>query len=429
VVLRGPAIKQFSRLLLFLCLCALCVGMVDDALSQGGGGGRGTGGGRGGGRGRSGDGPFRVVVAAAHLSDVPVYLETVGTTRGLNTAIIRSQVDGTLISVNFREGQDVKRGDLLAKVDPTTYQAVYNQALAKKAVDEAQLANAKRDLERYTALTKTNAVSRQQMDTQVALIAQLEAQVRLDQAQIDSAKTYLDYTTIVSPLDGRIGVRLVDQGNIVKASHRTGIAVVTQIRPITALFTVPQQRFEQISQAFEKGRLPVEAIDSENGTVLDRGVVQVINNQFDEATATVQLKAEFPNSNLQLWPGEFIFVRLLIETLRQALVIPSTAVRRGPNGTFVYFVQAGDRVAVRPVVVAHRDQTNAVIANGLQAGDRVVTLGFAQLLEGRRVIVSAEASPQAAGESGDVGGTDSELRTNAGRHGPGRPKSEGRSTP
>jgi multidrug efflux system membrane fusion protein len=347
------------------------------------------------------DGPVPVLAVEARTADVPVYLDGVGTTRALNMVTVHSQVDGTLISVNFREGQDVKAGDVLARIDPTTYQAQLDQAAAKKALDEAQLANARLDLERYSNLVKSNAVSRQQVDTTRALVAQLEAQVRLDQGAIDNARAYLGWCTIVAPISGRIGIRLVDQGNIVHASDPTGIVVLTQIQPISVLFTLPQQQLGQVNKAFAKAPLSVEATESDNKRVLDRGTLQVVNNQVDQTTGTVQLKAEFPNADLQLWPGQFVNVRLLIDTLRQVVVVPTAAVQRGPNGTFVYLLQPDSSVAVRLVGVTQQDEGQAVIANGLQAKDRVVTSGFAQLADGRKVAVSGAggATGAAPGQS------------------------------
>jgi len=350
---------------------------------------------RGGGRIGNPDGPVPVLAAEARVADVPVYLEGVGTTRALNMVTVHSQVDGTLISVNFREGQDVKAGDVLARVDPTTYQAQLDQVTAKKALDEAQLANIRLDLERYSNLVKTNAVSRQQVDTTRALVAQLEAQVKLDQGAIDNARAYLNWCTIVAPISGRTGIRLVDQGNIVHASDVGGIVVLTQIQPISVLFTLPQQQLGQVNKAFVRGPLSAEATDSDSKNVLDRGTLQVVNNQVDQATGTVQLKAEFPNADLQLWPGQFVNVRLLIDTLRGVVVVPTAAVQRGPNGTFVYALKPDSTVSVRLVGVGQQDETRAVIAKGLEAPERVVTSGFAQLADGRKVTIAG-----AAGERG-----------------------------
>jgi multidrug efflux system membrane fusion protein len=351
---------------------------------------------RDGGRFGNPEGPVPVLAAEARMADVPVYLDGVGTTRALNMVTVHSQVDGTLISVNFREGQDVKTGEVLARIDSTTYQAQLDQALAKKALDEAQLANARLDLERYTNLLKTNAVNRQQVDTTRALVAQLEAQVRLDQGAIDNAQAYVNYCTIVAPISGRIGIRLVDQGNLVHASDPTGIVVLTQIQPISVLFTLPQQQLGQVNKAFAKAPLSVEAAESDSKHVLDRGTLQVVNNQVDQTTGTVQLKAEFPNADLQLWPGQFANVRLLIDTLRQVVVVPTAAVQRGPNGTFVYLLQPDSTVSVRLVAVTQQDESQAVIASGLKAEDRVVTSGFSQLADGRKVAVSTAAGTPGA---------------------------------
>jgi membrane fusion protein, multidrug efflux system len=340
------------------------------------------------GRGFQTDGPVPVIAAMTRRADVPVYLDGVGTTRALNTVTVRPQVDGRLVSINFKEGQDVTRGYVLAQIEPTTYQAAYDQAMAKKAQDEAQLANARIDLERYTRLAATNSIARQQLDTQKATVAQLEAQVRLDQAAIDNAKAILEYTTVKAPISGRTGIRLVDEGNIVRASDTNGIVVITQLQPISILFNLPQQQLGDVNRAFAEGSLPVEAFGADNRTVIDRGVLQVVDNQVDPATGTIRLKAEFPNRNLQLWPGQFVNVRLLIDTQRQVVVAPTAAVQRGPSGTFVYVVQHEATVAVRPVTVSMQDEAQSVIARGLQADERVVTTGFARLTDGSRVTVT-----------------------------------------
>ncbi|HWP25007.1 MAG TPA: efflux RND transporter periplasmic adaptor subunit [Xanthobacteraceae bacterium] len=341
--------------------------------------------------------PVPVVAAVAKLADVPVYLDGVGTTRALNTVTVRPQVDGKLISVLFREGQDVKRGDVLARIDPTTYQAQYDQAVAKKAQDEATLANARIDLERYANLAATNSIARQQLDTQKALVAQLEAQVKLDQAAIDNVRAILNYTTITAPIDGRTGIRLVDEGNIVRAADATGIVVITQLKPMSVFFTLPQQQLADVSRAFARGPLQVEALGADNKTVIDRGTLVVIDNQVDQTTGTVKLKAEFPNAETQLWPGQFVNVRLLVDTLRQVVVVPTAAVQRGPAGVFAYVVQDDSSVTVRRIEVAQQDETQAVIARGLRPGERVVTTGFARLTPGAKVVVTnAEDVPAAS---------------------------------
>ena len=343
------------------------------------------------------DGPVPVIAALARRADVPVYFDGVGTTRALNTVTVRPQVEGKLIRVAFREGQDVKRGDVLALIDPTTYRAQLDQAVAKKAQDEATLANARLDYDRYTRLVATNSVARQQLDTQKALVAQLEALVNLDQASIDNAKAILEYTTITSPLDGRTGIRLVDEGNFVRPADATGLVVITQLQPIAILFTLPQQQLGEVNRARAKTTLAVDAFGADNKTVIDRGTLQAVDNQVDQTTGTIRLKAEFPNAEFQLWPGQFVNVRLLVDTLQQVVTVPTAAVQRGPNGTFVYVVQADETVAVRPVAVTQQDETQAVIT-GVESGQRLVTTGFARLTNGSKVTVTnAEEVPPPGG--------------------------------
>jgi multidrug efflux system membrane fusion protein len=350
-------------------------------------------------RGRPGEGPVPVLAAATRLADVPVYIDGVGTTKALNTVTVRPQIDGKLTKISFKEGQDVPRGFVLAEIDPVTYQALFDQAKAKKAQDEAQLANARLDLERYIRLVQSNSTTRQQADTQKAMVAQLEAQVRLDQAAIDNAQAYLDYTRITAPIAGRTGIRLVDEGNLVRAIDSTGIVMITQLRPISVFFSLPQQQLARVNKAFAQGQLAVEALGADSKSIVDRGTLQVVDNQVDQATGTVKLKAEFPNADLQLWPGQFVNVRLLIETLQQVVVVPTSAVQRGPNGTFVYVV-GDDAVSVRPVTVTQQDDTQSVITSGLKPQERVVTTGFARISEGTKVAVSnAEDTPLPAAAS------------------------------
>jgi multidrug efflux system membrane fusion protein len=342
--------------------------------------------------------PVPVLAAAAHKADVPVYLDGVGTAKALNTVTVRSQVDGKIMEISFTEGQDVPKGYVLAKIDPVTYQAAYDQTVAKKAQDEAQLANARLDLDRYTRLAATNAVNKQQLDTQRALVAQLEAQIKLDQAAIDNARAVLSYTDIVAPIAGRTGIRLVDVGNLVRGAEATGIVILTQLRPISVFFSLPQQNLPDLTKGMAEGELPIDALTPDGRSALDKGKVKVIDNQVDQTTGTVKLKAEFPNENLQLWPGQFVNVRVLIDTLRQVVVVPTAAVQRGPNGTFVYVVKDGARsVTVRPVTLTQQDDVRAVVATGLQADEQVVTTGFARLTEGAQVTVSnAEDAGQLA---------------------------------
>ena len=351
------------------------------------------------------EGPVPVLVAPVSRADVPVYLDAVGTVRALNTVTVSPQVDGKLLSVNYKEGQDVKKGDILAKIDPVTYQAQLDQAKAKKAQDEAQLANSKLDLERYEKLAATNAINRQQADTQRALVAQNTAIIQADQAAIENAQALLGYTTIIAPIDGRTGIRQVDEGNIVHAASSPAIVVITQLKPISVTFNLPQQDLTQVNSAFAKGPLSVDALRSDNDAVIDRGALKVVDNQVDQTTGTVKLKAEFPNADLQLWPGQFVNVRLLIDTLRQVLVVPTSAVQRGPNGPFVYVIKDDNTASMRPVLVQKQDETQTVVKSGVGENDRVVTTGFVRLTDNSKVTTdSADRSPPAAGAAGQRGG-------------------------
>src|SRR5689334_18063313 len=332
------------------------------------------------------EGPVPVLATTVTRADVPVYLDAVGTIKALNTVTVRPQVDGRLLSVNFKEGDDIKKGDVLARIDPVIYQAQLDQAVAKKAQDEAQLANSRIDLDRYEKLATTAAINKQQVDTQRALVAQNVALVQADQAAIDNARAMLGYTTIIAPLDGRTGIRMVDEGNYVRAADAT-----------SALFNLPQQELPQLNSAFAKGPLSVDALRSDNDEVIDRGQLKVVDNQVDQTTGTVNLKAEFPNANLQLWPGQFVNIRLLVDTLKQVVVIPTGAVQRGPTGTFVYVVKDDSSVAMRPIAVQKQDEIQTVVKSGLEADERVVTTGFVRLTEGSKVVVgSANVTPTPA---------------------------------
>lgn len=331
-----------------------------------------------------------VLATTPRIEDVPVYLDGVGTVRALNNVTVRAQVNGKLLSVNFKEGQDVKKGDVLAEIDPVIYQAQYDQAVAKKAQDEATLTNARMDLVRYQQLALSKAGTAQQADTQKALVAQLEALVKSDQAAIDNAQATLGYTKIIAPLSGRAGLRQVDQGNIVQTSDATGVVVITQLQPIAIQFSLPQQQIVRVNAASAKGPLSVDVFGNDGKTVVDTGKVAGIDNQVDQTTGTVKVKAEFPNSNFQLWPGQFVNVRLKVNTLDKAIVVPTAAVQRGPAGTFVYIIGQDNTVAARPVTVTLQNETIAVIASGITVADQVVTTGFANLSEGARVNISKD---------------------------------------
>ncbi|KGT76072.1 efflux RND transporter periplasmic adaptor subunit [Bradyrhizobium japonicum] len=342
------------------------------------------------GRNQRPDLPVPVLAATPRIQDVPVYLDGVGAIRALNTVTVRSQVDGKLIAVKFTEGQDVKKGDVLGEIDPALYQATYDQAVAKKAQDEAQLANQRIDLTRYEQLAASNAGSKQQADTQRALVAQTEALVKADQAAIDNAAATLSYTKIVAPLSGRAGLRQVDQGNIIHAADATGLLVITQLQPIAVWFSLPQQQIMRVNAAASKGTLAVDVFGNDGITVIDTGKLTGIDNQVDQTTGTLKLKAEFPNANYQLWPGQFVNVRLKVETLMQALVVPTSAVQRGPIGTFSYVIGEDNVVSAKPVTVTQQNEHDAVIASGLSPTDKVVTTGFANLSDGSKVVVGRD---------------------------------------
>jgi multidrug efflux system membrane fusion protein len=353
--------------------------------------------------------PVPVLAATPRIQDMPVYLDGVGAVRALNTVTVRSQVDGKLIAVNFVEGQDVKKGDVVGEIDPVIYKAQYDQAVAKKAQDEAQLANQRLDLIRYQQLAASNAGSKQQYDTQKAVIAQQEALVNSDQAAIDNAAATLSYTKIIAPLSGRTGLRQVDQGNIIHAADVTGLVIITQLQPIAVQFSLPQQQIVRVNAASAKGELSVDVFGNDGTTVVDTGALKGIDNQVDPTTGTLKLKAEFPNAKFQLWPGQFVNVRLKVDTLTKAIVVPTSSVQRGPAGTFSYVIGDGDIVTAKPVVVTQQNETEAVIASGISPSDRVVTTGFANLSDGAKVIVgkdeqtpTADLAPRKKRSSRDV---------------------------
>lgn len=341
-------------------------------------------------------GPIRVLAAKAETQDVPVYLTGVGTVQAYNTVTVRAQIDGRLIAVPFKEGQEVHPGEVLARIDPATYQAQYDEAVAKRAQDAATLANAKLDLVRYENLAKSNYGSRQQADTQRATVAQDQAQLEYDDAAIANAKAELGYTTITSPIEGRTGIRNVDVGNIVHSSDTTGIVTVTQLQPISVVFTLPQQDLPQLNDAMKAAALPVDALAAD-GKVLDSGTLTVIDNQVDQTTGTVKLKATFPNQVSHLWPGQFVNARLRIAVRKGAVVVPTAAVQMGPDGAYVFVVGADTVIHQRAITVAQQGDTIAVVSKGLQAGDTVVTTGFARMTDGSKVVIGSAGNGTGAG--------------------------------
>jgi len=343
-----------------------------------------------------------VDAAAATRRDVPVYLDGLGTVQAFYTVKVNSRVDGELDKVAFVEGQDVRRGQLLAQIDPRPYQAALDQAVAAKAKDTAQLENAKLDLQRYTVLAPQDLASKQQLDTQKALVAQLKAQIEADAAAIESARTELSYTQITSPINGRTGVRLVDPGNIVHASDTTGIVVLTQLKPIAAIVTLPEESIGAISDAMQKGAVSVTALSrDESKNELDRGTIQLIDNQIDPMTGTIHLKVIFPNTEERLWPGEFVSARILVRTARNVLTVPAQALQRGPDGLFVYVIGPDSKVEARTLKVGYNDEEVAVVEGGLTAGDRVAISNFYRLQPGALVSINRSAQAEHPVEAAD----------------------------
>jgi len=345
----------------------------------------------------------RVETAVATRRDVPVLVEGLGTVQAFYTVTVSPRVDGELVKLGFVEGQMVKPGDLLAQIDPRPYQAAFDQAIAAKFKDAAQLQNARRDLERYVKLAPEDFTSQQTLETQRSLVAQLEAQVVGDQAVIDNARTQLDYTAMRSPIRGRTGIRLTDPGNILHAATSTGIVVVTQLQPISLIFTLPADVLLAASKAMAAGPMTVTAVSRDGKAVLGEGIVGLIDNQIDQTTGTIRLKATFPNSDNTLWPGEFVNARVVLETRHDALTIPSAAVQRGPKGVFAYVVRPDSTVEMRPLEVGEDTGAVAVVKKGLDKGERVTTSNQYRLQPGARVLVltaeSGTAKTRAAGKS------------------------------
>ena len=334
-----------------------------------------------------------VQAAAATRQDVPVVLRNIGTVQAYDSVLLRARVDGTIDKLFFTEGQNVKAGQPLAQIDPRPYAAAYAAAAAKKAADEAQLTNAQHDLSRYSNLARSAFASRQQVDTQQASVAQLQAAIQGDEAQIASAQLNLDYAHITSPIDGRTGIRLVDPGNLVQASQATGIVTVTQIHPISVVFTLPQEDLAQVQEGMAHGALPVTAFASDDRTQLGAGTLLTIDNQIDQSTGTIKLKATFPNPADRLWPGQFVNVRIQVGALSRALVVPSAAVQDGPSGQYVYVVTPDHTVTQQPVEIGLDNGQVTVVQNGLADGATVVTQGQSRLQAGTKVDVQA---PKAA---------------------------------
>jgi membrane fusion protein, multidrug efflux system len=352
---------------------------------------------------RTGPQAIPVGVAQAQVKDMPVYLNGLGSVQAFNAVSVRSRVDGQLIQVAFKEGQQVNKGDLLAVIDPRPYQVALSQAEAALFRDQAQLRDARLNYERFRdLLQQSGAMSQQQVDTQRATADQLEGTVRSDQAAIDSAKLNLSYCHITAPLSGRIGIRLVDVGNMVHASDANPLLVITQLQPISVLFTLPEDQLPVVAKRLHQGELPVDAFSRDDLTKIDTGKLQTIDNTIDQTTGTGRLKAVFDNKGNSLWPNQFVNIHLLLETRKNTLVIPAAAIQRGPQGTFVYAVKPDQTVEARPVIVALTQNNVTSISSGLNSGDTVVVDGQDKLQAGAKVqprTPSGNHQPQPAAQS------------------------------
>ena len=326
-----------------------------------------------------------VDTAAVARADVPIYLQGLGTVQAFYTVTVTARVDGELQKVAFTEGQTVRKGDVLAQIDPRPNQAAFEQAVATKAKDAAQLVNAKRDLARYTLLQPQDLASKQTVDTQRAMVDQLAAQLQVDQAVIDNARTQLNYTRITSPINGRTGIRLVDPGNIVHAADTTGIVVVTQVQPISVVFTLPEEDLAAVGAALAAGGVKVTTLSRDGDTELDEGTLMLIDNQIDQATGTVKLKATFDNVRNTLWPGAYVNARVLVRTDHGARTIPDAALQLGPAGPFTYVVKQDSTVEVRPLKIGEAGNGLTIVTRGLELGERVVTSNQYRLQAGVRV--------------------------------------------
>ncbi|HEY5264980.1 MAG TPA: efflux RND transporter periplasmic adaptor subunit [Steroidobacteraceae bacterium] len=326
-----------------------------------------------------------VDTAAVTHADVPIYLQGLGTVQAFYTVTVTARVDGQLDKIAFTEGQHVRKGDLLAQIDPRPNRAALEQAVAIQAKDAAQLANATLDLKRYTVLQPQDLASKQTVDTQHAMVNQLTAQRKVDQAAIDNARTQLDYTRITSPINGRTGIRLIDPGNIVHASDTTGIVVVTQMQPISVIFTLPAEDLGAISAALSAGPVAVTTLSRDGGTELDQGTLLLIDNEIQLATGTAKLKATFSNTHGTLWPGQYVNARVLVRTDRNALTLPTSAVELGPDGPFTYVVKSDSTVEVRLLKLGAQSGDMTIVKSGLALNERVVTSNQYRLQPGAHV--------------------------------------------
>jgi multidrug efflux system membrane fusion protein len=342
--------------------------------------------------------PIPVTVATAARRDVPIFLQGLGTVQASNTVAIRSQIDGKLQSVNFVEGQAVHKGDTLAIIDPRALQAALDQVVAKKAQDQAQLIAAQKDLERFKTLVLKNAETQQNVDSQQAKVDQLKATIDADQGAIENAQTQLSYATITAPIDGRVGFRQVDAGNIIHANDQNPLTVLTEVRPVVATFTLPQKDLADVRAAMLRGAVAVHAFDQDNNHELAQGALLLIDNQIDQTTSTIRLKANFANDDEVLWPGEFVHLRVEVDTRKGAVTIPPVALQRGPQGYYSWVIKSDNTAEQRPIEASQVNDEVAIVTKGLAPDERVVVNGQYRLQAGMRVDAKTDVAANTPGK-------------------------------
>ena len=343
--------------------------------------------------------PIGIVAASVQSHDVPIYLRGVGTVIAYNNVLVRSQITGELVKISFHQGQQVKKGDVLAVIDPRPYQAQLDQAIANRDRDQAHLENAKIDLNRYTDLAKQKSIAQQLADLQKAIVDQLVATIKSDEAIIESARVNLGYTNLTSPIDGVTGIRQIDIGNVIHPTDVNGLVDVTQIEPISLIFTLPEANFVPVQERLSQGPVTV-FVDSQDGKQLDQGTLNLVDNQIIQTTGTIRLRAEFPNKKHLLWPGQLVNARLLLDTRHDGLTVPASVVLQGPQGPYAYVVNPDSSVAIRPIKVAQISEGQALIDSGLQANEQVVVDGQYKLQPGAHVtILHGRAAEEAAAQS------------------------------